>query len=143
MVRFTSAVTGYFVAAAQRAAASHSPRSSAISLATSDLGSNFGLASQGRHPRKGCGAARGLQPAAAGRPAHCRSGELSTKVVHLVSLGCLATVYPLVMRELAGALKERHRNAGIVAVTDDQAGLIDQLRVGRRSLKRGHNHVGP
>src|ERR1700684_291626 len=56
--------------------------------------------------------------------------ELSTKIGGVLSLGCLTTLYPLLMPELLHAFKEQYDQVRIEAVAGDQADLFDQLRTG-------------
>ena len=67
------------------------------------------------------------------------ASELSTKVAGVLRLGCLATAYPLVIPDLLQAFKQRYHAVRIEAAAGDQAGLIDQLRLGRLSLILGYD----
>jgi DNA-binding transcriptional LysR family regulator len=60
--------------------------------------------------------------------------ELSTKIGGVLNLGCLTTLYPLLMPELLHAFKERHGSVRIESVAADQSDLFDQLRTGRLSV---------
>lgn len=62
------------------------------------------------------------------------AGELSDKVAGLLEIGCLTTLYPLIMPTLLHAFKGRYEGARIKAAATDQAGLIRRLRDGRIAL---------
>lgn len=147
MLRFTLKQIEYFVAAAETGSitlASERVHISqpAISAAISNLETDLGIQLFIRHHAQGLSLTpqgqRVLREAAsllaqAGELAAAAT-ELSTRVAGVLSLGCLATLYPLVMPELLHAFKARYDAVRIEAVAGDQAGLIEQLRLGRLSL---------
>lgn len=60
--------------------------------------------------------------------------SLSSRVSGVVSIGCLATLYPLVIPELVHAFTEKYPTARVEAVASDHATLLDQLSTGKISL---------
>lgn len=69
--------------------------------------------------------------------------ELSTKIGGVLNLGCLTTLYPLLMPELLHAFKERHGSVRIESVATDQPDLFDQLRTGRLSVVLSYDMAIP
>jgi DNA-binding transcriptional LysR family regulator len=152
MLRFTLKQIEYFVAAAETGSitlASERVHISqpAISAAISNLETELGIQLFIRHHAQGLSLtpqgqrvlreAEGLLLQAGELIA--AASELSTKVAGVLSLGCLATLYPLVMPDLLHVFKRRYDTVRIDAVAGDQPGLIDQLRLGRLSLLLGYD----
>ena len=61
--------------------------------------------------------------------------ELSTKIGGVLNLGCLTTLYPLLMPELLHAFKERHGSVRIESVAADQRRRV--MLIGSRSGQGG------
>ncbi len=62
------------------------------------------------------------------------AGELSTLVGGTLPIGCLVTLYPLLVPELIQLFRSRHRNANVRAIAGHQADLLAQLRRGDIAL---------
>ena len=62
------------------------------------------------------------------------AGELSTQVGGMLPIGCLVTLYPLLVPELIQVFRARHRSASVHAIAGDQAALLGQLRRGDIAL---------
>ncbi len=60
--------------------------------------------------------------------------ELSSKVTGPLEIGCLVTLYPLLVPELVHAFRGKFRSANVHAVASDQAGLFSRLKRGEISL---------
>ncbi len=147
MVRFTLKQIEYFVAAAETgsitlASARVAISQPSISSAISGLEAEFRTQLFVRHH------AQGLSLTPQGRrllreaktlllqaeELVSTASELSGRVAGLLEMGCLTTLYPLILPELLHAFKRRHAAARVKAVAADQAGLIKQLRTGQISL---------
>ena len=146
-MRFTLKQIEYFAAAAETGSITlaservHISQPS-ISSAISNLESEFGIQLFIRHHAQGLSLTpqgqRFLREAKSlllqAEELTAAATELSTKVAGVLSLGCLTTLYPLLLPEVLHAFKQQHGSVRIEAIAGDQAGLIDQLRVGRLSL---------
>jgi DNA-binding transcriptional LysR family regulator len=146
-MRFTLKQIEYFAAAAETGSITlaservHISQPS-ISSAISNLEAEFGIQLFIRHHAQGLSLTpqgqRFLREAKSlllqAEELCAAATELSTKVGGVLSLGCLTTLYPLLLPEVLHAFKARHSSVRIEAVAGDQAGLIEQLRVGRLSL---------
>jgi DNA-binding transcriptional LysR family regulator len=62
------------------------------------------------------------------------AGELSGVVSGPLTIGCLVTVYPLLVPELVHSFRKRFTKARVHAVASDQSGLIDRLRRGEITI---------
>lgn len=155
-MRFTLKQIEYFTAAAETGSitlASERVHISqpAISSAISTLEAEFGIQLFIRHHAQGLSLTpqgqRFLREAKSlllqAEELTAAATELSTRVGGVLSLGCLTTLYPLLLPELLQVFKERHGAVRIDAVAGDQAGLIEQLRVGRLSLVLSYNMSVP
>lgn len=60
--------------------------------------------------------------------------ELASKVSGLLEIGCLSTLFPLLVPELVQALRTRHEGAGVHAVAGHQPELMEWLRRGEIAL---------
>jgi DNA-binding transcriptional LysR family regulator len=147
MMRFTLKQIEYFVAAAETGSITlaservHISQPS-ISSAVSTLEAEFGVQLFIRHHAQGLSLTaqgqRFLREAKSlllqAEELTAAATQLSTKVGGVLTLGCLTTLYPLVIPEMIQAFKARHRAVRIEAIAGDQAGLFEQLRTGRLSL---------
>jgi DNA-binding transcriptional LysR family regulator len=146
-MRFTLKQIEYFAAAAETGSITHASErvhisQPSISAAISNLEVEFGIQLFIRHHAQGLSLTpqgqRFLREAKSlllqAEELTAAATELSTKVGGVLTLGCLTTLYPLLMPELLHAFKEQHGSVRIEAVAGDQAGLIEQLRLGRLSL---------
>lgn len=147
MMRFTLKQIEYFVAAAETGSITlaservHISQPS-ISSAISGLESEFGIQLFIRHHAQGLSLTpqgqRFLREAKSlllqAEELTAAAAELSTKVGGVLNLGCLATLYPLVVPEMVQAFKARFPTVRIEAIASDQADLFEQLRNGRLSL---------
>jgi DNA-binding transcriptional LysR family regulator len=146
-LRFTLKQIDYFVAAAESGSitlASEQVHISqpSISAAISALEQEFGIQLFIRHHAQGLSLTpqgqRFLREAKVlllqAEELQAAATEISTKVGGQLDIGCLVTLYPLVVPELLQAFKQRHDNARINAVADDHIGLIEKLRRGDISL---------
>lgn len=147
MMPFTIKQIAYFVAAAETgsitlASARVHISQPSISAAISSLETEFGIQLFIRHHAQGLSLTpqgqRFLREAKSlllqAEELAAAASELSTKVGGVLSLGCLTTLYPLVVPEVLQAFKERHPAVRMEAVASDQANLFEQLRTGRLSL---------
>jgi DNA-binding transcriptional LysR family regulator len=62
------------------------------------------------------------------------AGELSTKVVGPLEIGCIVTVYALLVPELVHSFRARHPGARVHAIAADQPTLLERLRRGAISI---------
>jgi DNA-binding transcriptional LysR family regulator len=152
VMRFTLKQIEYFTAAAETGSITlaservHISQPS-ISSAISTLEAEFGIQLFIRHHAQGLSLTpqgqRFLREAKSlllqAEELTAAATELSTKVGGVLALGCLTTIYALLLPELMQVFKERHDAVRIEAVAADQAGLIDQLRIGRLSLALSYN----
>ncbi|HQT62897.1 MAG: LysR family transcriptional regulator [Acidocella sp. 20-57-95] len=60
--------------------------------------------------------------------------EISKRVAGPLEIGCLATLYPLVIPELLYRFKQRHANARVNALAGHQTELFENLRTGHISM---------
>lgn len=146
-MRFTLKQIEYFVAAAEAGSITiasdrvHISQPS-ISSAISNLEDEFGIQLFIRHHAQGLSLTpqgqRFLREAKSlllqAEELTAAATELSTKVGGVLNIGCLTTLYPLVVPEVLQAFKEQHKSVRIDAIADDQASLFEHLRVGRLSL---------
>ena len=147
MLRFTLKQIEYFVAASETGSITlaservHISQPS-ISAAISTLESEFGIQLFIRHHAQGLSLTpqgqRFLREAKSlllqAEELTAAATELSTKVGGVLEIGCLATLYPLLVPELLHAFKARHPSVRIEAVAGDQPWLFEQLRIGRCSI---------
>jgi DNA-binding transcriptional LysR family regulator len=146
-VRFTLKQVAYFVAAAEtgsitlaseRANISQPSISSAISV----LEETFGIQLFVRHHAQGLSLttegrkflvqARALL-AQAEELQHAAT-EISARIAGPLDIGCLATLFPLVMPALLHEFSARHPAVAINAIAGNQAELFEHLRTGRISV---------
>ncbi|WP_298216151.1 LysR family transcriptional regulator [Acidocella sp.] len=59
---------------------------------------------------------------------------ISTRVAGPLEIGCLSTLFPLVVPELISRFRKRHEAARVFAIAGSQAELFEHLRTGRISL---------
>jgi DNA-binding transcriptional LysR family regulator len=146
-MRFTLKQISYFVAAAEtgsitlaseRVNISQPSISSAIAL----LEENFGIQLFIRHHAQGLSLTaegqRFLREARsllrqADELANAAS-EISSRIAGPLEIGCLATLFPLVIPELVHAFKRRHEAARINALAGNQAELLESLRGGQIAM---------
>ncbi|MGE0718746.1 MAG: LysR family transcriptional regulator [Alphaproteobacteria bacterium] len=142
-MRFTLRQIEYFVAAAETGSITlasdrvHISQPS-ISAAVSHLETEFGIQLFIRHHAQGLSltpqGTRFLREAKTLLlQAHELQGvasELSSKVTGPVRIGCLVTLYPLLVPEVVHAFRTRHDRASIHAVAGDQSTLFEHLRRG-------------
>jgi DNA-binding transcriptional LysR family regulator len=147
LLRFTLKQIQYFVAAAETGSITlasdrvHISQPS-ISAAISTLESEFGIQLFIRHHAQGLSLTppgqRFLREAKSlllqAEELTAAATELSTKVGGVLDIGCLATLYPLLVPELLHAFKTQHGAVRIEAIAGDQPWLFEQLRVGRLSI---------
>ena len=62
------------------------------------------------------------------------AGELSELVSGPLAIGCLVTVYPLLVPELVHSFRKRYASARVHAVASDQSGLFERLRSGEITI---------
>jgi len=60
--------------------------------------------------------------------------ELAGTVTGPIEIGCLTTLFPLLVPELVHAFRDRYETARVQAVAVDHAGLLDRLRRGEISV---------
>jgi DNA-binding transcriptional LysR family regulator len=146
-LRFTLKQIVYFVAAAETGSitlASERVNISqpSISSAIAMLEANFGIQLFIRHHAQGLSltgdgqrflqeARALLQQADALQNAAC---EISTQIAGPLEIGCLATLFPLIIPELLNAFKTRHANARVNALAGNQTELFDSLRNGQIAM---------
>ncbi|WP_439816460.1 LysR family transcriptional regulator [Zavarzinia sp. CC-PAN008] len=151
-MRFTLKQIAYFVAAAEAgsiAVASlriHiSPPS--ISAAIAALEAEFGFQLFIRHHAQGLSLtpqgqrflneARSLLNQAEDLAA--AASELSTRVGGVLNIGCLSTLYPLVVPELLHVFRQRHPSVRVEALAGHHEELLARLRGGQISLVLGYD----
>ena len=146
-VRFTLRQIRYFVAAAETGSITlasdkiHISQPS-ISAAISALELDYGIQLFVRHHAQGLSLTpQGQSFLEAARALLLQAGELeatalelASKVSGLLEIGCLSTVYPLLVPELVQALRRRHEGAGVHAVAGHQPELMERLRRGDIAL---------
>jgi DNA-binding transcriptional LysR family regulator len=133
-----AAETGSITLASERVNISQPSISSAIAL----IEANFGIQLFIRHHAQGLSLtsegqrflvqARALLAQA--EELQSTASEISSRVAGTLEIGCLATLFPLVIPELLSAFKKDHAHARINAVAGHQAELFESLRQGRISL---------
>lgn len=156
MARFTLRQIEYFVAAAETgsitlASARIAISQPSISAAIASLETEFRTQLFIRHHAQGLSitpqgqlllqAAKALLQQA--EELSATAGELSGKVAGLLEIGCLTTLYPLIVPELLHAFKQLHPAARLKAVAADQAALIDRLRQGQIALALSYDLIVP
>lgn len=146
-MRFTLRQLEYFAAAAEAGSISMASEQvhisqPSISAAIASLEGEFGVQLFIRHHAQGLsltpqGRALLVEAKALllqAKELAASATSLSSKVAGVVSVGCLATLYPLIIPELVHAFKERYPAARVEAIAGDHAGLLDQLSTGKISL---------
>ena len=146
-MRFTLKQISYFVAAAETSSitlASDRVNISqpSISSAISALEATFGIQLFIRHHAQGLSLtnegqrflreARGLLQQA--EELQNAASIISSAVTGPLEIGCMATLFPLVIPELIQIFKKRHEAARINAIAGNQAELFEALRSGQISL---------
>jgi DNA-binding transcriptional LysR family regulator len=147
LTRFTLRQVEYFVAAAETGSITFASdrvhiSQPAISAAISTLEREFGIQLFIRHHAQGLSLTqqgqRFLREAKSlllqAEELAAAATELSTKVGGVLNIGCLATLYPLLVPELLHAFKAQHDAVRIDAAAGDQPWLFEQLRVGQLSI---------
>lgn len=142
-MRFTLRQIRYFVAAAEtgsiaRASEQIHISQASISAAISGLESVYGIQLFVRHHAQGLSlTGQGQHLLIQAKAFLLQAGEvdataleLASKVGGLLELGCLSTLFPLLVPELVQALRLRHEGAGVHAVAGHQGELMDKLRRG-------------
>ncbi len=146
-MRFTLKQLEYFVAAgeagsitgaSERVHISQPSISSAISLVEAEFGVQLFI----RHHAQGLSLTpqgqRLLREAklllAQAAELEAAAGELSTQVGGMLPIGCLVTLYPLLVPELIQVFRARYRGASVHAIAGDQVALLNQLRRGDIAL---------
>ena len=146
-MRFTLRQIEYFVATAETgsitlASARVNISQPSISAAIAALEESFGIQLFIRHHAQGLSLTqpgeRFLREARAllmqAGELESAAGALSTRVGGELPIGCLVTVYPLLVPELISEFRARHPSARVRAVAANQAELMDQLRRGDIAL---------
>jgi len=146
-MRFTLKQIGYFVAAAETgsitlAAERMNISQPSISAAISVLEANFGIQLFIRHHAQGLSLTgegqRFLREARVlllqADELQNAASEISRRIAGPLEIGCLATLYPLVIPELLHLFKQRHADARINALAGHQAELFEHLRNGQIAL---------
>jgi DNA-binding transcriptional LysR family regulator len=146
-MRFTLKQVAYFVAAAETgsitlAAERVNISQPSISAAISGLEANFGIQLFIRHHAQGLSLTsegqRFLREARVlllqADELQNAASEISQRIAGPLEIGCLATLYPLVIPELLHLFKKRHANARINALAGNQTELFESLRNGQISL---------
>ncbi|MDE8344741.1 MAG: LysR family transcriptional regulator [Acidocella sp.] len=146
-MRFTLKQLSYFVAAAETGSitlASERVNISqpSISAAISVLEANFGIQLFIRHHAQGLSLTsdgmRFLREAKVlllqADELQNAASEISTRIGGTLDIGCLATLFPLVIPELLHIFKNRHPNARINALAGNQPELFERLREGHIGL---------
>jgi DNA-binding transcriptional LysR family regulator len=147
MMRFTLKQIEYFAAAAETGSITQASEhvhisQPSISSAISTLEAEFGIQLFVRHHAQGLSLTpqgqRFLREAKSlllqAEELKVAATELSTKVGGTLEIGCLVTLYPLMIPELLHVFRKRHSAARVNAAAADQATLIEQLRTGQTSL---------
>lgn len=151
-MRFTLRQIEYFVAAGETGSitlASERVNISqpSISAAISQLEAEFGMQLFIRHHAQGLSLTpQGLRFFREARTLLMQAdelqaiaGELSNKVTGEIGIGCLMTIYPLLVPELVHAFRERYETAEVNAIACDHTGIIERLRRGEISLGLGYD----
>jgi DNA-binding transcriptional LysR family regulator len=146
-MRFTLKQVAYFVAAAETGSitlASERMNISqpSISAAISGLEANFGIQLFIRHHAQGLAlTSEGQRFLREARVLLLQADELqnaASEISQLIAgpleIGCLATLYPLVIPELLHQFKKRHANARVNALAGNQSELFESLRNGQIAL---------
>ncbi|WP_159013901.1 LysR family transcriptional regulator [Acidisoma sp. S159] len=151
-MRFTLKQIEYFVAAAETGsitlAAQRIPISQpSVSTAVAGLEEQFGIQLFIRHH------AQGLSLTTAGHrflkeartllrqaeELEAAAGEISSRVSGPLAIGCLSTLYPLMVPELLQCFRAEHGAVTVEAVAGNQIELFEGLRNGRLSLVLTYN----
>jgi len=143
-MRFTLKQIAYFVAAAETgsitlAAERVNISQPSISAAISVLEENFGIQLFIRHHAQGLSltgeGTRFLTQARAllaqADELQNAASEISARISGPLDIGCLATLFPLVIPALLFSFKKRYEHARINAQAGNQAELFESLRTGR------------
>ena len=151
-MRFTLKQLDYFVAAGESGSitlASEKLNISqpSISAAIAHLEAEFGVQLFIRHHAQGLSltpqGVRLLRDARAllrqAEELQSVAGELSGRVTGLLAIGCLVTVYPLLVPELVHSFRKRFTGARVHAIASDQAGLFERLRRGEITIAVTYN----
>jgi DNA-binding transcriptional LysR family regulator len=146
-MRFTLKQLEYFVAAGERgsitfAAEKVNISQPSISAAITHLEAEFGVQLFIRHHAQGLSLTpegmRMLRDARAllrqAEELQSVAGELSELVSGPLAIGCLVTVYPLLVPELVHSFRKRYASARVHAVASDQSGLFERLRSGEITI---------
>jgi DNA-binding transcriptional LysR family regulator len=146
-LRFTLRQIRYFVAAAEtgsivRASEQIHISQASISAAISGLEADYGIQLFIRHHAQGLSLTRqGQHFLGHAKALLLQAGEveataleLASKVGGLLELGCLSTLFPLLVPELVQALRARHEGAGVHAIAGHQPELMEKLRRGEIAL---------
>jgi DNA-binding transcriptional LysR family regulator len=146
-MRFTLKQIAYFAAAAETgsitlAAERVNISQPSISAAIATLEANFGIQLFIRHHAQGLSLTgegqRFLREARVllqqADELENAAAEISKRVAGPLEIGCLATLYPLVIPELLHLFKQRHEAARINAIAGNQTELFDALRNGQIAL---------
>jgi DNA-binding transcriptional LysR family regulator len=146
-VRFTLRQIEYFVAAGESGSitlASERVNISqpSISAAISHLEAAFGMQLFIRHHAQGLSLTpQGLRFFREARTLLMQAeelqsvaGEIAGKVTGEIAIGCLMTIYPLLVPELVHAFRARYASAEVHAVACDHTSLVERLRRGEISL---------
>jgi DNA-binding transcriptional LysR family regulator len=146
-MRFTLKQIAYFVAAAETGSitlASERVNISqpSISAAIAVLEANFGIQLFIRHHAQGLSLTsegqRFLREARVlllqAEELQSAASEISSRIAGPLEIGCLATMFPLVIPELLHLFKKRHASARITATAGHQTELFESLRNGQISV---------
>jgi DNA-binding transcriptional LysR family regulator len=146
-MRFTLKQIEYFVAAGERGSITFASdkmniSQPSISAAIAHLEAEFGVQLFIRHHAQGLSLTpegmRLLRDARAllrqAEELQSVAGELSDQVSGPLSIGCLVTVYPLLVPELVHSFRKRYASARVHAVASDQSGLFERLRSGEITI---------
>ena len=146
-MRFTLRQLRYFVAAAETGSitlASEQVHISqpSISAAISALEADYGIQLFIRHHAQGLSLTRqGQHFLHAAKAVLLQAGELeatalelASKVSGVLEIGCLSTLFPLLVPELVQAFRARHESAGIHPVAGHQPALMEGLSRGEIAL---------
>jgi DNA-binding transcriptional LysR family regulator len=146
-MRFTLKQIGYFVAAAETGSitlASERVNISqpSISSAIAVLEENFGIQLFIRHHAQGLSLTgegqRFLREArlllSQADDLQNAASEISSRIAGPLDIGCLATLFPLIIPELLHLFKKRHASARVNAIAGHQSELFESLRNGQIAL---------
>lgn len=146
-MRFTLKQISYFVAAAETgsitlAAERVNISQPSVSSAIAMLESNFDIQLFIRHHAQGLSLTaegqRFLREARAllrqADELENAASEISSRIAGPLEIGCLATLFPLVIPELVHLFKKQHGNVRIGALAGHQTELFESLRSGKISL---------